>query len=357
MLATQQSIKKYVDDNAGSAKNLLINGCMTFSQRGGVTFDSTTNTVNSDDTVLLDRWILLSDGNDIVDVRKTVDSGGVSGKEDYISLDVETAQKKFGILQVIERDNIKSITGGTASLSFEAKVSNATRLSDIRAVVVAWDGGADAVTSDIISAWGAEGSNPTLVANWTAENTAANLSVTTSWARYTIENISIDTSGVWNVGVFIYQNNVATNDTVTDTVDITNIQLEAGATATSFEYRSKGEELALCQRYYAKTYNDETVPATATAVGAPHFGDNNTNNAIHQMFIRWHFPVQMRVTPTAVFYDVNSGTAGQWTESSGGGDVAVTVNQAGQNVLSAWMNTPSQADSRVRGHITVDAEL
>ena len=35
---------------------------------------------------------------------------------------------------------------------------------------------------------------------------------------------------------------------------ITGVQLEAGRNATDFEYRSIGEELALCQRYYQKMY-------------------------------------------------------------------------------------------------------
>jgi len=39
-------------------------------------------------------------------------------------------------------------------------------------------------------------------------------------------------------------------DTLNATFQITGIQLEVGSTATEFEHRSYGEELALCQRYY-----------------------------------------------------------------------------------------------------------
>jgi hypothetical protein len=38
---------------------------------------------------------------------------------------------------------------------------------------------------------------------------------------------------------------------------ITLIQLELGSQATPFEFRSYGEELALCERYYQKVGNDE----------------------------------------------------------------------------------------------------
>ena len=38
------------------------------------------------------------------------------------------------------------------------------------------------------------------------------------------------------------------------TLELTGIQLEVGPQATSFEHRSFGEELALCQRYYQSGY-------------------------------------------------------------------------------------------------------
>jgi len=40
-------------------------------------------------------------------------------------------------------------------------------------------------------------------------------------------------------------------------------QLEKGTTATPFEYRPIGTELALCQRYYEKSYALGTAPGTA----------------------------------------------------------------------------------------------
>ncbi len=195
--------------NVPMPKNLLINGCMRHAQRGAsgsAVFDATTAPLNSDDTYLLDRWILLSDGNDACDVTQQT-LGGVSGQEAYVRLDVETVNKKFGLLQIIENKNCKGIIGSTASLSMELKVTNATKLSDIRAAIFSWDNGIDTPTSDLVSAWAVEGTIITPIANWTAENVAVDLNVTTSWVRYKIENISIDSAGADNVAVFIYQKN------------------------------------------------------------------------------------------------------------------------------------------------------
>ena len=51
------------------AKNYVINGDFRVAQRG-TSFTSATAPANSDGNYLLDRWIVLSDGNDIVDVSK-----------------------------------------------------------------------------------------------------------------------------------------------------------------------------------------------------------------------------------------------------------------------------------------------
>ena len=286
-------------------KNAIINGGMAIAQRG-TSFTAATVPLNSDDTFLLDRWILLSDGNDIVDVTQQ-SAGGVSGNENYIRLDVETAAKKFGILQVIETKNCKNLIGKTVSLSFEAKVTDATKLSDIRAVVLAWSSTADTVTSDIVATWEAEGTRPVLVANWTAENVDASLGVTTSWVKYTISGISIDTASTTNVGVFIYQCNVAANDLAGIFLEITNVQLEYGSVATDFEYRQFGDELTKCLRYYYRIH-----PGSGDIIAIGQAADTNTGHFIIS------FPVVMRIAVTGLETSA-SGSFGLTNSAGNGG--------------------------------------
>ena len=305
-------------------RNLLINGGQRQAQRGesgSATFDATTSPLNSDDTYLLDRFYILSDGNDIIDVTQQT-LGGVSGQEAYVRLDIETAQKKFAYCQIVENKNLKGVIGQTASVSAEIQVSNATRLSDIRMVVLSFNEGIDTVTSDWVSAWAAEGAVPTPIANVTAENVAADLSVTTSWVRYEIENISIDTAGTDNVAACIYQNNVATASATGDFLEITNFQLEKGAVSTDFEYRDVGHELSLCQRYYAKSYAQGVVPGTATADGTIEFSMDGLTNADYNAFLSASFPVTMAGAPTVTTYD-EAGTSGKWSATADG--LAATV--------------------------------
>ena len=75
--------------------------------------------------------------------------------------------------------------------------------------------------------------------------------------------------------------NVYLGDTANNYLQITGLQIESGDTATDFEHRSYGEELAACKRYY------QVVSASPT------FGVDGIRA---RMSIA--FPVEMRATPT-----------------------------------------------------------
>ena len=222
--------------------NALINGQFAVAQRG----TSFVAGANNDTDYTLDRWKLFSDGNDVVDV--TQETTIVPTNRQYaIALDVETANKKFGIAQIIEKKNCVNLIGETVTLSFQAKVSATTNLDNVKAAIIAWDGTADEPTDDMISAWGAEGTDPTLATNFTYENTPSNLNLTTSYATYSV-TASVDTASTDNIIVFIWSD--VTTTSAGEFLYITDVKLEAGQAATPFEHRSYGDELALCQRYY-----------------------------------------------------------------------------------------------------------
>ena len=281
-------------------RNKLINGGFDIAQRG----TSFVSGANDDDTYNLDRWYVLSDGNDAVDITQTTTVP--TGAKYSIGLDVETVNKKFGIAQIIENANCYNAIGGNVTLSFQAKVSATTKLDNVKCAVVAWSGTADTVTSDIISAWNVEGTNPTLIANATYENTPANLNVTTSWATYSV-TANVDTASTTNIIVFIWSD--VTDTTLGDFLYVTNVQLEKGSTATSFDYRPYGTELALCQRYlYATGSSSASYQMTG--------GTGSAGTAAEADF-SFTMPVTMRSTPTltatagAAFraYDFNSAPA------------------------------------------------
>ncbi len=151
---------------AGDSPNIITNGDMRVAQQG-TSFTSVTTPANNDDTYTLDQVIVLSNGNDIVDVTQESD-GGIDGGSKYVQLDIESGPQKFGILMPIENKDCLDVIGGTVSLSLDAKVSNSSKLTDIRAAVLTWSGTADSITSDVVDAWNGDGTNPTFATNWTA---------------------------------------------------------------------------------------------------------------------------------------------------------------------------------------------
>ncbi len=229
-----------------AAPNILINGQFRIAQRGA-SYTSATNTTNNDDNYTLDRWVLLSDGNDVVDVTQetsTVPTGSYSA----IKLEVETINKKFGILQILEAKDAEAIIGGNASISFKARnAASDDNTDDLRAALVAWSSTADSVTSDIVSVWENASTNPTLIANWTYENTATANTLTQTYQTFEIEAVSIDTASTANVALFIWCNN--TDGALDDAIYITDIKVEKGDNATAYPAENEAELLHKCRRY------------------------------------------------------------------------------------------------------------
>jgi hypothetical protein len=353
---SQINVDKIVDTSGGVLspissvmRNRIINGGMNVAQRG----TSFTSGANNDDAYVLDRFYILSDGNDAIDVTQTTTVP--TGAKFSIGLDVETTNKKFGIAQIIENVNCFDAIGGQVTLSFQAKVSSTTKLDNVKCAIVAWSGTADTVTSNIISAWGAEGTNPTLIANATYENSPANLNVTTNFATYSV-TANVDTASTSNIIVFIWSD--VTDTTAGDFLYITNVQLEKGTQATSFEYRQYQQELALCQRYFEMSYPLGTTPGTASVAGSCWWHVTSTQNGYLYGIIP--FKVTKRAIPTMTFFSY-SGTSGTASDGNVTNSGACSINGQVNTQYAACGNssggTITPAGNNITAHYTASAEL
>jgi hypothetical protein len=310
-------------------QNRIINGGMDIAQRG----TSFTSGANNDDDYVLDRFYILSDGNDVIDVTQTTTVP--TGAKFSIGLDVETVNKKFGIAQIIENANCFDAIGGAVTLSFQAKVSSLTNLDNVKCAIVAWSGTADSVTSDIISAWGVEGTNPTLIANATYENTPVNLNVTTSFATYSV-TATVDTASATNIILFIWSD--VTTTSLGEFLYITNVQLEKGSTATSFDYRPYGTELSLCQRYcpvlvFDTSANNNRLLGYAQTTTLADFP--------------WQFPVTARSAATGITIN---GTFTLSVDSTNSGTTStVTFNNSGTTNASIRTTTTAASPTLATG--------
>ncbi|HEX2552060.1 MAG TPA: DUF2793 domain-containing protein [Microvirga sp.] len=133
--------------------------------------------------------------------------------------------------------------------------------------------------------------------------------------------------------------------------------LNLGPAAAPFERLSPGATLALCQRYFAKTFAPAIAPAGNAGTGGALVGHAPVANAIPTL--RWQYPVPMRAVPVLAFYNPVAAN-GQW--SVGGVDAAAsatvpTTADAAAIGVQAGATPTLAAGALTAIHVTADAEL
>ena len=278
-------------------RNVIINGDMTIAQRG--TSANTTGGYHN-----IDRWNYQhsTDGGFSGTQSSDVPSG--TGFTKSLLWTVTSADSSFSsgqyayIRQTVEGRNCAHLKLGTSdaktiTLSFYVKSS---------------------VTGTFSGAMCNDGFNRSYPYTYTinSANTWEKKSVTIpcdtsgtwrtdfgrgffiSWALGSGSLYGSGTAGQWNASGQIAAagttNLMATNGA---TWYMTGCQLEVGDTATEFEHRSYGEELALCQRYFyswtSSGLSDSIYIKSPYASGTP---PNTSASAAYT------FPVTMRANPT-----------------------------------------------------------
>lgn len=240
----------YLYDELGvlSAPNLIADPSFDMWTMA-TTITAATTPANNDDTYVSDVWLLLSDGNDIVDVSYDTASPR-AGSYGHMKFDVQTANKKLGAAYFLEGKDVVPLQDQSISFSVYAKTDSGNEVENIRVAILSWDGAEDTVTSDVVSAWNAEGADPTWAANWTAENTPGNTALTTSWARIEVENVSIDTSGTKNIAIVIWVDD--TDCSINDILRLDQAKFELASAATTFETPEISETARRTARYFQK---------------------------------------------------------------------------------------------------------
>jgi hypothetical protein len=151
--------------------------------------------------------------------------------------------------------------------------------------------------------------------------------------------------------------------TLNATWQITGVQLEVGTVATPFEHRSYGEELALCQRYYEKSFNTGDTPVA----DADHYPDRITciQYASSTVGSQIPFRTTKRTSPSITLYcGGNIGTpsnatgsiavySGGWAERTGSSN---RQSEAEYSIDVAHSGTVGQALIAEFGWVA-DAEL
>ena len=156
-----------------------------------------------------------------------------------------------------------------------------------------------------------------------------------TWNWTTGQGLSLDfvlaagTTYQSTAGSWLSSNTYATSaqvnclDNTSNIFAITGVQLELGGAASPFEQRPVAQEVALCQRYYEKSYEPSATPGSVATAGALYSGSIYTSSARCGMFIP--FKVTKRAAATIAYWDQN-GNASRATA------IAATTGTRSHNV-------------------------
>jgi hypothetical protein len=113
---------------------------------------------------------------------------------------------------------------------------------------------------------------------------------------------------------------------------ITGVQLEKGSTATSFDYRPYGTELALCQRYFEKSYAQGSVAGVTGLANASLATGISSNDVI----VTAIYKVTKRASPTVTLYSSGAGTSGAIYNYSTGADVTSVLTEGEDSLFRVY---------------------
>jgi hypothetical protein len=319
--------------NQVTGRNLLYNGAMQVAQRGTSTTGITTGGYYT-----ADRWNMTN--TSLGTWTQTIENDAPTGSGFRRSLKLlcttaDAAPAASDLLQIqqrIEGQDLQRIAKGTSAaqqitLSFWVKSNVAgtyvadlldvdnTRQTSISYTISAsatWEKKTITFAADTTGAFDNDNGDSFRLSFWLgAGSSFTSGTLSTTWQASTAANRAV---GQTNLGA-------ATNNYW----QVTGVQLEVGPTATPFEFKSYGRELAECQRYYYRT---------ATGTGFFRASGFNVTTTVCDVCV----PLQtsMRVAPTAVEV---TGTAANYEVRH-------------QNTVTACSSVPTLLDAGTN-HVTL----
>lgn len=328
---------------AGSFRNRLINGSMDIWQRG-----TSFSNMGSTTSYTADRWscyrlsyttnitvsqitgLTIGTGINRIALRTQRTAGDTSAAGLYAT-------------QSIESINSRDLAGQSITMSFYARVGANFSSSALGAAIYSGTGTDQSVRAGITGIFS--------VAD-------VGFTPSTTFVRYTLTGTVPANANQLAVAIYFIPAGTAGAN---DWFDITDVQLEAGTIATPFERRPFGQELALCQRYFEKSFTLGVAPANGA--NATSFIDTQSLAACVAMNSGYGgaffpFKVSKRAAPTITAYGNSSGFWGYGSTSG-----APTFNASafspvpGENGMLVTQQVVNNAFQWIVGHWTAAIEL
>jgi hypothetical protein len=336
----------------GIGYNRIINGAMVIDQRNAGA------SVSINGSFAVDRWSFGRDGGTVAVSRSTVAPAGfINSLLFSVTTGYSpTSAQQNNIRQFVEGFNVSDLGWGTANastitLSFWVRssltgtfagslINSAYDRSYVFSYTIAsantWEQKTVTISGDTSGTWLTD--NGTGIRVFFDMGSGSNYNATAGvWSAGEKRNVSGAVQPITTTGATFY---------------ITGVQLEKGSTATSFDYRPYGTELALCQRYFQTSYFGNAVGTATTS--------NQIQYTASSTFSYWStnvfFQETMRAAPTVTSYSPVNGASGSLY--SGSATVSAQTNAISPIGYQETVNNTSiAAGFNITFHYTASAEL
>lgn len=301
-------------------RNRLINGKMQVQQRGAATLSAGANVYTAD------RWFYRATGA----APSAITYAGAGGRvENGLTITGNTGLTKLVVAQRIEASNCLAIYNAQ-SLTVSAAMRNLPAANRV-------------VTVNLYQA--------NALNNFSSKTLLASATITITGAVFTHSVTLAPSSVFFNYGYELEFDFGAVD--ASTTVLLTRVQLETGTVATQYEDRTFGTELALCQRYFCKSYSASTAPGATIVDNAVFIARAQSSTTD---YFSSEFPVTMRATPSSItLYSPDTGASGKIRDISAVSDVNATTQDSGDKRFTiAWT---ASAGAPYRFHYAASAEL
>jgi hypothetical protein len=307
-------------------KNKIINGACHIAQRGNVSIPNNAWTYGGCDRIAAGPVGFTTFSGTLQKVPVAFIDGGPA---QVLGPVTTTGSGSIQFQQRIEAANTFDLNGKTITGSFWIyQTTGAT------------------ITGNITIA------KPSAYDNFGAQNNIASAAVTIptdSWTQLSVTT-TLNSTDASNGLVLTF--NTAAGALTNRYFYITRMQLEQGSVATPFEHRPIGLELASCQRYYEKSYNQGTAPGTV--IPSPfrtHIQASNQYASINGLFA-----TPKRANPTVVSYNPVTGVSGQMVaDATTITSVGIVTTESGLTIFCS--NQTTTMNQFMSCHWTASSEL
>jgi len=366
----------YVDPSTGAIstgavqfRNRIINGDMRIDQRLAGTANAALLT--GQDVYTADRWAVWRNASGANYTVQRIANAGAPGNDFALQATVTSSATPgtndiYFMHQKIEGYNVNDFGMGTANaafftISFHVRSSVtgtfgliATNAAKNRSFATTytvnaanvWEYKVITIKGDVTGTW--------------AKNNTTGLDII--WSLGAGSGASTAAGAAWVAGGFYNVTGAVqfVGGAVGATFALTNVQVEKGGGATPFEVRPYAMELGMCQRYYEKSYANNTTPGTITALCSVHQRLVVTGTYIY-VFPHVYFKVTKRANPNITVYSTGTGTAGNWTNDRLGNQThsPFVDNQNSLSDYGFWVysNTAYAIGDGISFHWVASAEI